>query len=424
MDSDNDGIADGCDTCPNDADKDDVCDDVDQCPGFDDKVDADNDGIADGCDTCPKDADNDADKDGVCDDFDLCPGYNNLSDADCDGLLNNDEINIYGTEPENSDTDGDGIADGDEAAYWGSDWDAHFDDDDLINLLDPDADGDGYTDGEELALGFDPANALSKPGVLIEAGEIEVDHKWVHVSFKNMFIDPIVVAKPASFNDSEPCTIRIRNVDANGFQIRIQEWDYLDGNHSFETVGYIAVERGSYTLQDGSLLEAGSFSTKRKRSINTKSFARSFNRKPVVLASVVSNREADAVTGRLRNISATEFQFKLQEQQRNRQRHASETISYIAWEPSAGIVNGLTYEVVLTDDIMTHAWTTIDFRKSISTYPIFLADMQSTDSADTASLRYDYKDTLTVDLMVEEERSKDKEVKHTDETVGYILIVD
>ena len=32
-----------------------MCGDVDACPGFDDNIDTDLDGIADGCDTCPND---------------------------------------------------------------------------------------------------------------------------------------------------------------------------------------------------------------------------------------------------------------------------------------------------------------------------------------------------------------------------------
>ena len=37
------------------------------------------------------------------------------TDGDGDGLTDDDEINIYGTNPNNPDTDGDGINDGDES---------------------------------------------------------------------------------------------------------------------------------------------------------------------------------------------------------------------------------------------------------------------------------------------------------------------
>ena len=49
----------------------------------------------------------------------------------------------------------------------------------------------------------------------------------------------------------EPAVVRIRKVDSTGFEIKIQEWDYLDGKHDHETVGYVVVEKGSYLLPGG-----------------------------------------------------------------------------------------------------------------------------------------------------------------------------
>lgn len=84
-------------------------------------------------------------------------------DTDGDGMPDDDETDIYGTDPSNADTDGDGVNDGDELAYWGDDWNADYDGDGLINLLDPDADGDSVSDGEEINHGSDPADPNSKP---------------------------------------------------------------------------------------------------------------------------------------------------------------------------------------------------------------------------------------------------------------------
>jgi len=92
VDTDNDAIPDGCDSCPNDpdndADGDGVCGDVDICPGYDDNTDTDGDGVPDGCDACPNDPDNDADGDGVCGDVDNCPFTPNpdQNDYDQDGF--------------------------------------------------------------------------------------------------------------------------------------------------------------------------------------------------------------------------------------------------------------------------------------------------------------------------------------------------
>ncbi len=70
--------------------------------------------------------------------------YLKTDDTDGDGLTDEDEINIYLTDPDDPDTDGDGLSDGDEALVHAT------------NPLDMDTDGDGVVDGEEIANGWDP----------------------------------------------------------------------------------------------------------------------------------------------------------------------------------------------------------------------------------------------------------------------------
>ena len=52
------------------------------------EIDSDNDGIADSCDACPNDENNDSDGDGVCGDVDICEGFDDNLDTDGDGLPN------------------------------------------------------------------------------------------------------------------------------------------------------------------------------------------------------------------------------------------------------------------------------------------------------------------------------------------------
>ena len=96
LDSDNDGIADSIDNCPQtfnplqtDSDLDSVGDSCDNCPNTSNpsQSDIDNDGIGDACDSCPNDYLNDIDNDSVCESVDNCPGiYNPLqTDTDSDG---------------------------------------------------------------------------------------------------------------------------------------------------------------------------------------------------------------------------------------------------------------------------------------------------------------------------------------------------
>jgi len=136
--------------CP-DADGDGVCDASDVCPGFDDGLDADVDGIPDGCDACPLDPLDDADGDGVCGELDVCPGFDDGLDADADGMPDGCD----------GDDDDDGLTDIVETltGVFVSPTDTGSD------PLDRDTDDDGYDDGLEVALGTDPNDPASNPGV-------------------------------------------------------------------------------------------------------------------------------------------------------------------------------------------------------------------------------------------------------------------
>jgi len=347
------------------------------------------------------------------------------SDTDGDGISDLEEMEIYGTDPHSDDTDGDGVKDGEELAYWGDDWNADYDGDGLINLLDPDSDNDGLPDGLEITGGTDPSDP-SDPGnqstlPSLEIGEVSVDHNWQRVEFNDPFIAPVVVAKPFSSNGSDPAVIRIRNVEATGFEIRIQEWDYLDGMHVKETVSYLVMERGNYTLADGTRIEAGIFDAGNTSFAPVK-FNQAFAEVPVVFSAVTTLNGSDAVTTRLRRVSDAGFELRLEEQERNAPDHATETISYVAWEPSSGNLNGLTFEVSKSEDVVNDEWHSLFFDQPFVTIPLFIADMQTTDGFDTANLRWQNRDFSGVDVRVAEEQSDDAETRHVTEVVGYIVI--
>jgi hypothetical protein len=258
-------------------------------------------------------------------------------------------------------------------------------------------------------------------GPKLEVGGLQIDHNWKYVKYKNTYANPIVIANSMSLNGKDPAVTRIRKVGQSGFEIRVQEWDYLDGTHAVETASYLVIERGSYTLADGTQVEAGLFKTAKTGSFARVSFNKAFQRKPVVMASVSSFNGADTVTARLRNITREGFDLCMQEQESNTQKHVTETIGYIAWEPSIGTVNGLTFEVGKTSDSVTHNFYTIQFAQNFATTPRFIANMQTSDGMDTASIRWDNKDAYAVEVQIQEEQSLDIEVNHTTEVVGYMV---
>jgi choice-of-anchor A domain-containing protein len=75
-----------------------------------------------------------------------------------------------------------------------------------------------------------------------EAGMLNLTNAWATVNLAHRYTQPVVVAGGLSFNDAQPLTIRVRNVTANSFQVSLQEWDYLNGNHSSESVSWMVLE--------------------------------------------------------------------------------------------------------------------------------------------------------------------------------------
>ena len=125
VDTDDDGVCDADDNCPNavnadqaDADGDTLGDVCDNCPGTEnlDQADADNDGVGDVCDNCAADdnADQaDADQDGLGDVCDNCVDDANADQADADADTVGDVCDVCPNveDPNQGDVDADGVGD-------------------------------------------------------------------------------------------------------------------------------------------------------------------------------------------------------------------------------------------------------------------------------------------------------------------------
>ncbi len=344
-------------------------------------------------------------------------------DTDGDGISDGAEVNDFGTNPNLADTDGDGIDDGAELTYFGNEWNTDYDGDGKINLLDPDSDNDGYSDGIEIDQGFNPLDNASHPPLTtsaFETGQISVNHEWVRIDFAEPFANPVVVAGPLSSNGGDPAVIRLRNISSSGFELRLQEWNYLDGTHSLETVSYLAMEQGRHTLEDGTQIEAGTVNVNGDTSTSIQ-YTSTFPTEPVVVTTIATFNDTSAATSRLLSLSATGFTVSAQEEENSSHTHGEEGLSYIAWEPTNTTIGNMKVVVDRTSKSVKHKWYTIKFGEQLIDVPLFLATMSPQLGGNTASLRYTNGTNSSVQVKVSEEQSKDSETRHSRETVGYFL---
>ncbi len=259
-----------------------------------------------------------------------------------------------------------------------------------------------------IAAEFSTTKSLSPSA--IEMGEVSVGHEWKRVDLSATFVDPVVVVKPASLNDASPAVIRMRNVDAQGFEVRIQEWAYLNdlqGNdvaHAEEQVSYIVMERGSYTLEDGTRVEAGRFDTDVSTFMATTSFTEAFTVSPVVVSSIVTYNNDDAVISRMSNVGVSGFGHMLQKEEISTQPFAVEALSYIAWEPSQGAQNGISFEVGRVTDVNSQQTTAIAFSGNYTNQPLLIADLQTTNGG-AVNLRWSDKSATGTNVLLNQEQS-------------------
>jgi outer membrane protein OmpA-like peptidoglycan-associated protein len=105
----------------------------------------------------------DTDRDGLYDDEeeDIYTTDPENPDTDGDGLKDGEEVKTYKTDPKNPDTDGDGLTDGDEVKKYAT------------NPTNPDTDGDGLRDGEEvMTYGTSPTNPDTDGDGLTDGDEV------------------------------------------------------------------------------------------------------------------------------------------------------------------------------------------------------------------------------------------------------------
>lgn len=253
----------------------------------------------------------------------------------------------------------------------------------------------------------------------IEIGEVAVNSTWKRVELEKSFNDPIIIAGPPTFNDAEPGVIRLRNIDPTGFDIKFTEWDYLDGDHAEETVSYLVVEKGHHSV-DGTIIEAGTLTG--TTSFQTTSFQEAFTDTPVVLTTIASTNEQETISGRLRKISPSGFDYYFREQEVNVNAHTNETVNYLAWQQGNGSIDTIAFESAVTDDAITHDWKDIIYQTATEQLPFLFADIQTNGGKETSAARIQDSSASGFQVKVEEEQSKDDEISHTTEVVGYLTL--
>lgn len=310
------------------------------------------------------------------------------------------------------DQDADGMSDAWETHYFGSVTARDgFEDDDLDDMLNVD----------EWNAGTNPLHL--DPRSIGESGFTDVEQSardvWQTVRLSGAYVDPVVVLGPASFNKAKPLTLRVRNITSSSFEFQIDEYDYLNGRHKLERVSWIVVEKGTHELPTGQVLQAGHDVVGADSSLIA--FDAGFEEAPVVMSQISSVNGSIALTPSQSDITNTGFSALLQGQEDSVGVIASESLAWIAIEKGAGEIAAGSMDVNATGKTVNQTWETISFAVEVAEEPSFFASMQTTNGIDTSNIRYSNLVSTGALVRVHEERSDDRELRHTAEDVGYLV---
>jgi hypothetical protein len=250
-----------------------------------------------------------------------------------------------------------------------------------------------------------------------------VDHNWQTLPFAKTYMEPVVIAKPVSNLGGDPSVIRMRNVGTDMTELRLQEWNYLDGRHIREDVFYLVSEAGQHTLE-GLAVEANSLQTdKLGRAGEWESiiFDYLFMNDPIVLSSVMTYNGGDTVTTRIRGLGLGGFQLAMDEQESKSDGHVVESLGWIAIEPGTVTTSdGRALDVFFTS--LDQQLSAVPYATATPhRFPSVIADIDSTYGADPVFLRYGKPANTQITLKLAEEQSLDAETDHVAEDIGVFV---
>ena len=276
--------------------------------------------------------------------------------------------------------------------------------------------------------------AIGESGSVVTAVGSTANPPTFTVSLSEPLTDP-VFAFTSTATGPDGFTIRLtgQTLDGDGnttdFTFILEEWEYLGGEHpASETINWLAIEEGVHTLPDGRTIEAGtsSVSSSAQNTGSSETFSANFTEPPVVLTSVMSNNDSATLDSDPSNITASGFELTLQEEEGvfapggDDGAHSAEIIGWIAIQAGGNSTSGTAN---VSGNSVTDAVSTISLGDTF-TNAIVLAETQTLDGGDTATVVIDSQTTSTVTVSIKEEQSLNSETNHTTEVVGIVAFED
>ncbi len=274
-------------------------------------------------------------------------------------------------------------------------------------------------------VGYDVTN-----GTDIQYGNLSFGNVgWNPVFFKQPFSNssdrPVIIfGSPTNNNFSVLMSNRVNLVsNSTRFIFQFSPWAYqgVSSLSKDESISYFIANSGTYDF--GGLKAIAARASNIGYAWTTVTFSTPFDTIPVVFTTQLYATPANVTTVRVKNVTKTGFQVRLQKESKVTTTFPSETISYLAITPGKGTFNNnqITVGKTANNAVGTTTYTTINYGDSVAN-AIFLPQMQTcNDDTVTATLRCTAIGVKSANVKKQRELSLLYTAAAT-ETVGWMLI--
>ena len=259
---------------------------------------------------------------------------------------------------------------------------------------------------------------------IIEMGSTQLNNTPITITLKSHFINPVVCCGDPTLFGRDPCTVRITNIFSNAFTMFLQESPERDGKHTYEKVSWIVGERGTWMIDNEKQVVFDNYNSNKttRNGFVKNTFTKPFQSMPIVISQVASFKGRDFVLTRTKNINQTSFQCSMQEAEILDNLHTKERIDWCAFSSGTYRFNGKKFECGIVKNV-NHNSKTVSFTKDFFTkQPNLLTRCSTYNGSDPANTRIEQTLSLSFNVRIQEETSRDAETKHVNENVSYIAV--
>lgn len=248
---------------------------------------------------------------------------------------------------------------------------------------------------------------------------------WNNVFFRKAYtraVPAIIFGASTNNNATVLMSNRVKQIDYNRFLFQLAPWAYqnVTALTADETTPYLIVPAGKYNF-------GGLKAIANKDYVNPAwtqiTFSEPFDTIPVVFITQLTSSATNATGVRVRNVTKTGFEAKIQKESKVSSALYRETVSYLAITPGNGVIANKKVIVGKTTNapISTSIITSLQYGQTI-TNPVFIAQMQTcNDDTVTATLRCVSVFTTYARLLKQREKSLNFTVA-ANEDAGWIIM--